>query len=438
MAGGPLPHEKQEAMMTGKKVAVIGAGVSGVVAAHYLARKYQVVLFEANSRIGGHTNTIHIPEDHEADPELAVDTGFIVYNDQTYPNFIRFLSELGITGTATDMSFSFSDLNSGLAYAGTDLNGLFACRMNLVSPGFYYFLWQITRFCQKASQSLAKGDLEGLTLRQYLENIKIPPRLLRDYLGPMTQAIWSAPEEDAQNYPAASFIRFFDNHGLLSLPGKVKWRYIKGGSNTYLKAFANNFSGEIRLASPVKAVIRKNQPRPLVQYVGGSEEFDAVVMAAHADQTLAMLPDANQNEKQALAPWRYSKNHTVLHTDTSHMPLNQRAWACWNVQRKPSDQAQTPVRVTYWMNRLQRLSAQKNWLVSLNADQAFAPKTLAYETVYEHPIYNLESLDAQKRLPQISGPRQTYFCGSYHGYGFHEDGARSAVEITSKHFGIEP
>ncbi len=416
-------------------IAVVGAGVSGMVAAHYLARRHHVTLFEAQDRLGGHVNTIRIPDG--PDQGLPVDTGFIVYNDSTYPNFIRFLDELGIRGEPTDMSFSYSDPARGFCYAGTGPRGLFAQRGNALSPRFWSFLLAILRFNRTAIRDMDAGLLEGRTLGNYLNRTGAPDYLRRDYLGPMAQAIWSSPEADAMEYPAASFVRFFHNHGLLSRPGVVQWRYLKGGSQTYVDAFQSRFSGEIRLATPVRSVDRSGR-FATVRLDGGAMEFDAVVLATHADQALALLADADGTEQAALAPWRYSHNHTVLHADENHMPPNRRAWACWNVLRRPGDGNRRPVRVTYWMNRLQRLDARRNWLVSLNTDGGVAPDSMAYETVYEHPVYTPDSVAAQAMLPAVSGRRATYFCGAYHGNGFHEDGARSAVSLVRKHFEIEP
>ncbi len=423
--------------MRRQRIAVIGSGISGIVAAHYLARRHEVVLFEARDRLGGHTNTIDIGPEFAPDEGTPIDTGFIVYNDRTYPSFIRFLEELGIRGAPTDMSFSLSEPDSGFAYAGTGLAGLFARPANVCSPGFWYFLASVLRFNRRASRDLRSDAVGDGTLKAYLERIRSGQRLERDYLSPMIQAIWSAPGSDSLAIPAALFLRFFDNHGLLSRPGSIQWRYIQGGSRTYLHAFQSRFPGEIRLQEPVRAVSRTPEG-PVVQYQGGEERFDAAVIAAHADQALAMLPDADQRERDALGPWRYSANTTVLHCDGEHMPPLKRAWACWNVIRRASDEQCRHVRVTYWMNRLQRLNATRSWMVSLNADREFAPNTTAYQTVYQHPVYSMESLEAQKLLPSISGRRGTYFCGSYHGHGFHEDGARSAVDLARKHFGIEP
>lgn len=423
--------------MTRQRIAVIGSGVSGLVASYYLAKKHQVVLFEAENRLGGHTNTIEIGSDFGPDENIKVDTGFIVYNDQTYPNFIHFLDQLGLKGSPTEMSFSFSDLARNFAYSGTGLSGLLAQRGNAFNLGFWSFLFSIIRFNRRASKDLGNKVLEGISLANYLDLIKVPERLRRDYLGPMIQAIWSAAEAEAMAYPAASFVRFFNNHGLLSRPGTINWRYLKGGSHIYLQAFRKDFPGHIRLQEPVLNVERKAEG-PMVRFQGGQEQFDSVIIAAHADQALAMLADADQLERSALSPWSYSKNRTVLHCDPAHMPPLKRAWACWNVVRQPEDENRRPVRVTYWMNRLQRLNAVNNWLVSLNSDKPFDPDSTVYETIYEHPVYSLNSIAAQKLLPSISGRRQTYFCGSYHGYGFHEDGARSAVDLVKKHFGLQP
>lgn len=425
--------------MARQRIAIIGGGVSGIVAAHYLSRRHEVMLFEAAPRLGGHTHTVTLPSSPGSGPDagLPVDTGFIVYNDQTYPNFIRFLGELGIRGAPTDMSFSYSDEERGLTYAGTGPGGLFACRRHLAMPGFWLFLASVLRFWRRARGDLAAGLPEAQTLAEYLHGIGASGRLLRDYLGPMAQAIWSAPEADALAYPAASFLRFFNNHGLLDLPGRIKWRYLQGGSSTYVQAFTRQFPGEIHLAAPVLAVERSAES-VLLRFTHGEARFDAAVLAAHADQALRLLPDADEQERAALAPWRYSSNRTLLHRDESHMPSIRRAWACWNVLRQAGDAESRPVRVTYWMNLLQRLPASRQWMVSLNPGADVAPEAVAWEGLYEHPIYTLESLKAQKLLPGISGRNRTYFCGSYHGYGFHEDGARSSVDLARRHFGIEP
>jgi len=419
-----------------QRIAVIGSGVSGLVAAYYLARRHEVVLFEAQDRLGGHVNTVRIGSDFGPDAGLPVDTGFIVFNDRTYPHFIHFLSNLGIQGSPTDMSFSYSDPGRDFAYAGTGLSGLFAGPKNVFSPGFWAFLMAILRFNRRALRDLGSGDLEDMTLDKYLDHIRASRRLRRDYLGPMTQAIWSAPESKAMDFPASSFLRFFDHHGLLSRPGTVQWRYIQGGSQTYVQAFQAVFPGRIRLNTPVQAVDRQDPDGPVVRWLDGEERFDSAVIAVHADQALDLLKDADDLENQALAPWKYSQNRTVLHQDPSLMPHNQKAWACWNVLQPAADQTNQKVQVTYWMNKLQRLPAKDQWLVSLNPDQDCAPGTEVYTTMYEHPVYTLESAAAQRLLPSISGRRNTYFCGSYHGYGFHEDGARSAVDVVHKHFRI--
>jgi predicted NAD/FAD-binding protein len=420
--------------MTRQRIAVVGAGVAGVVAAHLLSREHDVVLFEAKNRLGGHTNTITIT--HGQDKGLNVDTGFIVYNDSTYPNFIRFLDDLGIKGERTDMSFSYSDTARNFAYAGTSISGLFAHRRNIFDPRFWGFLGDVARFCQRALQDLRAGKLEGITLSEYLDRIGAKDRLRRDYLAPMAQAIWSSPADEVLSYPASSFVRFFDNHGLLSLLKRVRWRYLKGGSRTYLDAFRERFPGEIRLATPIRSV-KRTPEGPELTHDEGTERFDAVVLAAHADQSLAMLADPDEAERTALSPWRYSANHTVLHADPKVMPWLERAWACWNVSHEHDDHPRRPVRVTYWMNRLQRLTASRDYFVTLNWEGAIADTHLVYDTVYHHPVYTLESVATQTLLPELNGRRGTYFAGSYHGYGFHEDAVRSAVAVA-KEFGIEP
>lgn len=419
------------------QIAVIGGGVSGMVAAHYLSRHHRVDLIEARDRLGGHANTVTISEDFAKDAGTPVDTGFIVYNDRTYPFFIDFLHDLGIQGAPTEMSFSFCDLERHLAYAGTGLAGLFARSRQIFDPGFWGFLRQILRFNKQAQNDLAAGVLDDLTLGDYLDRLQASPRLRRDYLAPMTQAIWSSPEAKALDAPAGPFLRFFDNHGLLDQAKMPQWRYIKGGSRTYVRAFAEQFPGRILLGNPVQAVTRETGHGPLVRYAGGEARYDAVIMAVHADQALALLADPEDVEHKALGPWNYSHNRTVLHCDTTHMPTYARAWACWNVLRRAESTAVQPVQVTYWMNRLQQLSAHSAWLVSLNPYPAIPSEKIVYETEYAHPVYTQETTAAQELLTDISGRRQTYFCGSYHGYGFHEDGARSGALVARNHFGIE-
>jgi uncharacterized protein len=425
--------------MSRYRIAVIGGGVSGMVASHYLAKAHQVVLFEAQDRLGGHVNTVRIPEGERfgRDAGTPVDTGFIVFNDRTYPTLIRFLAELGLQGSPTDMSFSYFDAQTGFTYAGTGFSGLFARRQHLFSPGYWTFLWSISQFFRRASMDLKTRKLEGITLGQYVQTLDVSPQLLRHYLSPMTQAIWSAPEGATLTAPADYFLRFFDNHGLLAPPGKLQWLYLKGGSDTYVRAFRDRFPGEIRLSAPVHSVERPFGAGPLVHFSGGAERFDAVVLAAHADQALNMLFDADEFERETLAPWTYSRNRTVLHADAAHMPPNRRSWASWNVVRNGEDDLDRPARVTYWMDKLQRLDVSRPWFVSLNAEKSFAQGLAVFETVYEHPVYTLVSLEAQKKLPALSGRRGTFFCGSYHGHGFHEDGARSGLEVARR-FGIVP
>ena len=423
--------------MKPQHIAVIGGGVSGMVAAHYLSRHHRVELIEARNRLGGHANTVSIDGKFGADADMPVDTGFIVYNDRTYPFFILFLQELGIQGAATEMSFSYCDLERRLAYAGTNLAGVFARSRQLLDPRFWWFLGHILRFNRRARSDLAAGVLDDLTLAEYLERLQASPRLRRDYLGPMTQAIWSAPEADALDAPAASFIRFFENHGLLDPAQMPQWRYIKGGSTAYVQAFADQFPGRIRLGLPVRSVQRDTGTAPLIRYDGGEARYDAVVIAVHADQALALLEDADDIEQAALGKWRYSRNRAVLHCDPAHMPPYKRAWACWNVLRQPATTARQPVQVTYWMNRLQRFSAHAPWLLSLNPSPDVAAEKVAYATEYAHPVYTKASTASQELLPGVSGRRETYFCGSYHGYGFHEDGARSGALVARNYFGID-
>ena len=414
-------------MQHGSKIAVIGGGVAGIVAAYLLQNDHQVTLFEQHDYLGGHTHTVTIEEGPDAG--TGVDTGFIVFNEATYPLFIAFLDQLGVASRATEMSFGFHCRETGFTYAGNNLNGVFSQRANLVSPRFWRFLLEIGRFCRQAEADLA-GDADLGTLADYLARHRFQPFMADHYLAPMAAAIWSTPAGRVTAFPARSFLRFFKNHGLLDLRHRPRWRTVSGGSHSYVRAFRDRFRGAIRLDSPVQQVRRADDGVELAFADRSAERFDAVVVAAHADQALRLLADPSADESRLLGAWRYELNTTVLHTDTSVLPPVERAWACWNFRRERGDQGERPVYVTYSMNLLQGLATRRHYLVTLNRPGGYDEGQVLARMDYHHPLYTDASMATQAALPSLNGVRRTWFCGSYFGYGFHEDAVRSAHQAV--------
>ena len=415
-------------MQHGSKIAVIGGGVAGIVAAYLLQNDHQVTLFEQHDYLGGHTHTVTIEEGPDAG--TGVDTGFIVFNEATYPLFIAFLDQLGVASRATEMSFGFHCRETGFTYAGNNLNGVFSQRANLVSPRFWRFLLEIGRFCRQAEADLA-GDADLGTLADYLARHRFQPFMADHYLAPMAAAIWSTPAGRVTAFPARSFLRFFKNHGLLDLRHRPRWRTVSGGSHSYVRAFRDRFRGAIRLDSPVQQVRRADDGVELAFADRSAERFDAVVVAAHADQALRLLADPSADESRLLGAWRYELNTTVLHTDTSVLPPVERAWACWNFRRERGDQGERPVYVTYSMNLLQGLTTRRHYLVTLNRPGGYDEGQVLARMDYHHPLYTDASMATQAALPSLNGVRRTWFCGSYFGYGFHEDAVRSAHQAVA-------
>lgn len=431
--------------MTRQKIAVVGAGAAGIVAAHYLSRAHDVLLFEAAGQLGGHVQTVMARDGvvGGAERTLPVDMGFIVFNDRTYPHFLRFIAELGVRGAATEMSFSFSDPASGFAYAGTSLSGLFARRANLIDPAFWRMLLALRRFCRAITRDLEQDRLGEETLGHYLRANSYPDVLFDRYLEPMVRAIWSSESRDARAFPIRRFARFFSNHGLLSISGGPQWLYLPGGSQTYVQAFARQFIGTTHLSSPVQAVTR-TASGPVLRINGSELAVNSVVLACHADTALTLLTDADGLERECLGPWRYVSNDVTLHTDASFLPPNRRAWACWNVIADSASQSsvaapltENRVHVHYWMNRLQNFTAQSNHVVTLNPRRPVPQALLNRRMELHHPQFSLHALRMQPRLAELQGRRGTYFCGSYHGNGFHEDAAASGVRVAQA-LGIEP
>ncbi len=409
------------------KIAVIGTGIAGNVAAHHLAREHEVTVFEADNRIGGHTNTVRV---EHAGREYAVDTGFIVFNERTYPNFIRLLDELDVGWQDSDMSFSVQNERTGFEYNGSTLNSLFAQRSNLLRPSFYRMIREILRFNREAPRLLEPGA-PAVTLDDYLASGNYSREFVDHYIIPMGAAIWSAKPAEMGKMPARFFIRFFHNHGMLSVNDRPVWRVITGGSNAYVGKLVAGHRHRIRLNSPVESV-RRTRTHVEVKARGQEpERFDHVFIACHADQALGMLEDPSENEAQVLGKFQYQPNETILHTDDSLMPKRRLAWAAWNYHI-PAD-AQERVALTYNMNILQSIAAPVQFCVTLNYTHAIEPAKIIRRIAYSHPVFTREAVAAQQRHAEINGARRTFYCGAYWRNGFHEDGVVSALDAL-KHF----
>ena len=409
------------------RIAVIGAGIAGNVAARHLACEHEVTLFEAGSHLGGHTHTHEV---EQAGRRYSVDTGFIVFNDWTYPNFIRLLDELGVASQPSDMGFSVRDEKSGLEYSGSTLNTLFAQRRNLVRPSFWRMLADILRFNREAPLLLAQPGAD-VTLGDYLAQNGYSRGFVEHYVVPMGAAIWSTDPERMLGFPARYFIRFFHNHGLLSVDDRPQWRVIRGGSARYVEPLTAPFRDRVRLRTPVQSV-RRLAGQVYVKARGLEvERFDAAFLACHSDQALAMLADATPLEREVLGAIPYQTNEAVLHTDARLMPRARRAWAAWNYHVLPEEEGR--VALTYNMNILQSLDAPEPFLVTLNRSDAIDPARIVKRIRYEHPLYTREGVAAQARQHEINGPLNTYFCGAYWRFGFHEDGVVSALAAL-EHF----
>ena len=407
------------------KIAVIGGGIAGNVAAHHLAREHRVTLFEAGSHLGGHTHTHDI---ERAGRHYAVDTGFIVFNDRTYPNFLKLLRELGVAYQPTEMSFSVKCDRSGLEYNGHSLNTLFAQRSNLVRPSFLRMIREILRFNREAPFALEDGSADR-PLGDYLRAEGYSPEFVNHYIIPMGAAIWSTDPTRMQLFPARFFIRFFVNHGLLEISDRPQWYVIQGGSRQYLEPLSAGYADGIRLNAPVESVARLPNCVRISTRAFGAELFDAVFIATHSDQALAMLADPTEAERQVLGQLRYQRNEALLHTDASVLPRRRLAWASWNYHLQAQREQ---VSLTYDMNRLQGLDAPERFLVTLNNHDAVDPARVLKRLVYEHPVYTEASVAAQARRREISGTGRTFYCGAYWGNGFHEDGVVSALRALDE------
>lgn len=412
----------------GLRVAVIGSGISGAAAAFLLGPHHQVTLFESAHRLGGHANSIDLMLGGSM---TTVDTGFIVYNTHNYPQFNALLAYLDVASQPSDMSFAVSLENGRIEYSGSGLDGLFGQRRNLLRPGHWRMLLEILRFYRQvvAFADAHDFDLVHMTLAELLVRFGCSHAFTRGHILPMAAAIWSTPVERILEFPAASFIRFFENHGLFRISDRPQWRTIAGGSRCYVTALNRAFRGRTRLGTPVESVIRSND-RVLVKPAGApAEEFDRVVIATHADQALAMLVRPQQHEKALLSAFDYVSNKAVVHRDPAFMPRTQRCWSSWNYLARTRDDGERLL-LSYWMNRLQGLDPGDNLFVTLNPH--IEPEGIIAEIAYEHPLYNRAALAAQQRLADIQGLGGIYYCGAHFGHGFHEDGLVSAIDVARR------
>ena len=408
------------------KIAIIGTGIAGNVVAYRLQQDYEITVFESGAYVGGHTNTVDV---YENDRPYAVDTGFIVFNDRTYPNFLRLLDEIGQESQPSEMSFSVQSADGSIEYSGSSLNALFAQRRNILRPPFYRMIRDILRFNETALSDCDRLA-ESLALRAYLAENGYSAEFVDHYLVPMAAAIWSAEPVATLDMPAKFLVQFFANHGLLQISDRPVWRVIKGGSREYVDKLIAKHRDRIRLNSPVRSIRRVDDRVELHSTTGGREIFDYVFVACHSDQALSLMEDATYEEREVLGAIRYQTNEAILHIDESLMPKRRRAWAAWNYHI-PRDSTRH-VAVTYNMNILQGLAAENQYMVTLNNDQEIDHGKIIRRIRYEHPIYSRTSVAAQQRQADINCDR-TFFCGAYWRNGFHEDGVVSALNALG-HF----
>jgi predicted NAD/FAD-binding protein len=416
------------------RIAIVGTGISGLSAAWLLGRRHDITVYEQAGRVGGHANTVVVPVGGRP---VAVDTGFIVFNRRAYPALGALFDWLDVPTRPSEMSFSVSIDDGALEYSGGGLAGLLGQRRNLVRPRFWSMLAGTMRFYRQASRDAERLEDETISLGAYLERGRYGKAFRDDHLLPMAGAIWSAAPAEMLSYPAAAFVRFHANHGLLQLRDRPQWETVVGGSRTYVERLAAPYADRIRLNTSVTAVRRPDDRVVVRDSTGRSERFDHVVMACHADQALAALADPSVEESRLLGAFRYSRNHAILHSDESLMPRRRSVWSSWNYVGQRNDPAGR-VRVTYWMNRLQRLASDRPLFVTLNPPRPPRAGTILHSEDYDHPLFDADALRAQRRLRLLQGHRNTWFCGAHFGSGFHEDGLQSGLAVAAELGGVRP
>jgi uncharacterized protein len=411
------------------RIAIIGAGISGLTVAHLVDPVHEVTVFEAAGYAGGHTNTVRVDTAHETH---HVDTGFIVFNDRNYPRFERLLQRLGVASQPSTMTFSVSDGRGDFEYSGSSPNGLYAKRAHLVTPWFQRMIADLVRF-NRAARSLVRDPAphaQQISLGHWLERQRFSRPFIERLIVPQAAAVWSADPAQMWAFPARFLAEFFDNHGMLGLGDRPRWRTVSGGSARYVEALTGRLRGRIRLRTPVRSVVRAPEHVLITPRGGEPERFDEVVFATHSDQALALLEDGTERERDLLGSLPYQANEAVLHTDPRMLPRRRRAWASWNYHLL--EHARPRATVTYHMNRLQSLRAEQEFCVTLNRTEAIDPSRIIRRIGYAHPVYTPAGVAAQARVAEISGRNRTHFCGAYWGWGFHEDGVVSAERVAAR------
>lgn len=420
------------------KLAIIGTGVAGMGCAHFLRHEFDVTLFEQNAHVGGHSNTVTVSEGGR---ELPVDTGFMVFNQVTYPHLTRLFRELDVPTKPTSMSFSVKHEGTGIEYNGRDLNSLFGQRKNLVNPRYWNFLLKINRFNKETVEALNDPLFARMTLGEYAEHRGYGQDFLDLYIVPMGSAVWSTPPSLMLKFPALTLMRFWYNHGFLGMRTRHPWWTVDGGSREYVKRLTKPFAERIRTGDPVLKVERSAGGHRVVTKQGGDEIFDRVILACHGDQARALLADPTDLEAELLDCFQYQPNLATLHTDEQFMPKTKLCWASWNYLVEPGNGEGAKTSTHYWMNSLQGVSDKVNYFVSINAPASLDRSKVIREIPYEHPLFDLAAIDAQKRLPDLNAVGQStgrQFCGSYFRYGFHEDAFGSAVNLSELILGRDP
>lgn len=412
--------------MNKKKIAIIGSGISGLSASLFLSKEYEVHLFEKNNILGGHTRTIKFNDEFKN--PFSIDTGFIVYNDKNYPYLKSFLNYLDVITEDSNMSFSVSCKKPNFEYGGSSINSFFAQRKNLFSVKYYFFLLEIIKF-YKTCKELNINDIDtNMTVKQFLQKKNFSKKIRDFHIYPMISSIWSSKNKDTQEFPFIHFLNFFINHNLFELKKRPQWKFISGGSYKYVEALIKKKLFHYYLNFQIKKIKRKDNKIIIVAKDNSISYFDKIIFANHADQALKLLDQPTENESNILSNFNYTQNHAYLHSDNQLMPKSDLAWSSWNflqnLYKKDS------FSLTYWMNNLQKIKSSTNYFVSINPP--FIPKNVINEHIFEHPIFNMKTLNAQKNLALIQGQKNTFYCGSYCGYGFHEDGIQSAAYIAKK------
>jgi predicted NAD/FAD-binding protein len=414
------------------RVAVIGTGVSGLSAAWLLNQRHNITVYEKGPWVGGHCNTVDATlTANSRDHVIPVDTGFIVYNEKTYPNLTALFRHMNIPTEPSDMSFSASVDNGNFEYSGYSLRTMFAQKRNLMRPRFWNMIWDIMRFFREAAEDATRSENRRVALGTYLANNGYSEAFLRDYLLPLGGSIWSASLRDMRAYPLEAFVRFFKNHGLLEAKQKNRpqWRTVTGGSRTYVRRLTADFADRIRVNCGVRAIHRHPKHVELILENGKVETFDQVVVATHSDQALALLATPSSDEERLLSAIRYERNRAVLHTDTTLMPVRRKAWASWNYISAAGDADSRLVCLTYWMNLLQNIDQRFPLFVTLNPHREPNSGSVLADFEYDHPIFDHAALDAQQQLWILQGTNRTWFCGAYFGHGFHEDGLQAGLAV---------